>query len=188
MAGKYKVAWIVTGPESSGSVFVAQALSYAVGKCTKPGEYSGYGYNNNDLCENLVLHRSIPYMRPKRFSEELLFEISRFENKYENINYILTTRDNKISLISKTLRFGDTQEEGENDYAKSIDFFKKLAINPKVFIWNYETMVFLGESYFKRMYNFFGIESNYIPLIRNENYKYIHRKFAKNNSGEIVQI
>ncbi len=171
---KFRNCWIVCGPESSGSVLVAKTLSYAIGKCSFPGEYSGYGYNNNSICENLVLHRSIPYMRPKFWHQDLLNEISKFNSSFDKVNFILTTRDKNISLKSKMRRFGDDLLEAQEDILKASVFFDQLTLNPNTFIWSYESMVLLGKSYFKRMYNFFNIKSDYIPEIYDGNFPYIN--------------
>ena len=97
----YKNAWVICGPESSGSVFLAKTISFAVQHCKFFGQYSGYGYNSKKLCENLVLHRSIPYKRPKQFQNALMKEIDKFKKEYEKVNFILTTRDQSCSIQSK---------------------------------------------------------------------------------------
>jgi len=102
-------AWVVCGPESSGSVFLAKTLSFALKKCNFFGEYSGYGYNSNTSCENPVLHRSIPYMRPRKWDTDLMQEVSRFSPQFRRVkNYVLTTRCKQITILSKCRRFGDT--------------------------------------------------------------------------------
>ena len=167
-------AWVVCGPESSGSAFLAKTLSFALKKCSFFGEYSGYGYNSNTSCENLVLHHSIPYMRPRKWDTDLMQEVSRFSPQFRRVNYVLTTRCKQISILSKCRRFGDTMHAANDDYQKSIPFFQSLTENPSTFIWNYETMVLPKGSYFKRLYLHFGIDSNFVPAIKDDNAPYFN--------------
>lgn len=170
----FKNSWVICGPESSGSVFIAKTISYVTGHCDFFGEYSGYGFNSNIPCENLVLHRSLPFRRrPKKFQDVLVKEISSFSNKYEFVNYILTTRDKNCSIKSKIRRFGGTIEEAEEDYRKAFQFFEQLVNDDNCFIWSYETMVMMGGPYFQRMYRFFSIESDFYPDIYDGNASYI---------------
>jgi len=168
-----KNCWIICGPESSGSVFLAKTISFVTGHCDFFGQYSGYGYNSNSACENLVLHRSIPYMRPKKFQDSLIEEIAAFSEQYERANYILTTRDKNCSIQSKIQRFGGSIKEAEDDYTLALPFFERLVNDDNCFIWSYETMLLLGKPYFQRMYRFFGIESDFSPEIYDGNAPYI---------------
>jgi len=171
-----KNCWVICGPESTGSVFVAKTISFVAGHCESFGQYSGYGYNSKIHCENLVLHRSLPYMRPKRFQDSLLGEIAAFSKKYERLNYILTTRDKNCSILSKIRRFGGSIKEAEEDYDIASPFFENLVNNDNCFIWNYETMILIGKPYFFRMYRHFGIKSNFAPEIYDGNAQYINNK------------
>ena len=164
-----KNSWVVCGPEGSGSALVAQTVSYATGYCESFGQYSGYGFNSKNHSENLVLHRSLPYKRPKKFQEDLIEEISSFSGLYSRVNFILTTRDKECSIKSKIRRFGGSREEAEKDYIKSAPFFEQLANDDSCFIWNYESMLMLGKPYFLRMYRFFQIDSNFVPDIYDGN-------------------
>lgn len=171
-----KNSWVICGPESSGSALVAKTISFVTGHCEFYGQYSGYGYNSENTCENLVLHRSLPYMRPKKFQDELITEIATFSDKYERVNYILTTRDKSCSILSKTRRFGSSTKEAEKDYEVAAPFFEKLANDDNCFIWSYESMLLLGKAYYFRMYRHFGIESHFIPKTHDGNAPYIKNK------------
>ena len=98
--------------------------------------------------------------------------IKKLSPSFKKINYILTTRDKNISILSKIARFKDNYFEATEDYNKSIKFFKDIASNPNSFIWNYETMLLLKDVYFKRLYDFFNIVSNFTPEIFDANKKY----------------
>jgi len=168
-----KNSWVICGPESSGSVFLAKTISFATGHCDFFGQYSGYVYNSNIPCENLVLHRSLPYQRPKNFQDSLVEEISAFCDKYERVNYILTTQDKNCSIQSKIRRFGGSIKEAEEDYIRAASFFERLANNDNCFIWSYESMLLLGKPYFLRMYRFFGINSDFCPEVYDGNTPHI---------------
>ena len=170
-----KNCYIVCGPEGSGSAFVAKVISFATGHCDFFGQYSGYGYNSKSTCENLVLHRSLPYMRPKKFQDSLISEIAKFSEAYERVNYILTTRDKSCSIFSKIKRFGGSLKEAESDYIAASSFFTQLTNDDNCFIWSYESMLLLGKPYFLRMYRFFGIKSHFYPEVYDGNISYIIR-------------
>ena len=169
-----KSAYVVCGPESSGSVFIAQVLSYAIGSCSQYKDYSGYGYNMQARNNGLVLHRSIPFQRPKCWQDSLLEEVDQFKNEYENINFILTTRYTEITLLSKMRRFGGDLSTAREDIVKALPFFQSLAKEKSTFIWNYETMLLLGDAYFSRLYDHFGIDSQFYPETYDGNITYLN--------------
>ena len=183
-----KNSWVICGPESSGSVFIAKTISYAVGHCEFYGQYSGYGFNSKIHCENLVLHRSLPYKRPKRFQESLIEEISTFSDKYERVNYILTTRDKNCSIKSKMRRFKDSLTEANTDYITAAPFFERLTNDDRCFIWSYESMILLGKPYFLRLYRFFEIDSDFFPEIYDANAAYLTQSADKRKSNLIQRV
>ncbi len=173
-----KNSWVICGPESSGSALIAKTVSFATGHCDFFGQWSGYKYNSESACENLVLHSSLPCDRPRKFQDWLIKEVATFSEKYERVNYILTTRDRNCSIRSKILRFGDTKKEAEKDYEIVYSFFEELVNDDNCFIWSYETMILLGKPYFSKMYRFFGIESDFVPEIYDGNAPYIRNHFS----------
>ena len=168
-----KTCWVICGPESSGSVLIAKTISHAVGASNHFSGYSGYGYNGEIGIDNLVLHRSIPFLRPKKTHHDLLDEIALLKQHYHIINYILTTRDPLISIISKSNRFGGSLAEGREDIELARDFFVSVCQEPTCFVWSYETMQLLGKAYFQRLYEFFNIDSEFVPAIKDANSKYV---------------
>jgi|LakMenE01Jun11ns_1017448.scaffolds.fasta_scaffold9950032_2 hypothetical protein len=181
-----KTCWIICGPESSGSVLIAKTISHAVGASKQFSDYSGYGYNGEIGIDNLVLHRSIPFLRPKKNHHDLLVEIDALKQQYSVINYILTTRDPLISIISKANRFGGSLVEGQEDIELARDFFASICKEPTCFIWSYETMQLLGDVYFKRLYEFFDISSEYVPSIRDANSKYLLPSFDISADNSLI--
>jgi hypothetical protein len=181
-----KTCWVVCGPESSGSVLIAKTISHAVGASKQFSDYSGYGYNGEIGMDNLVLHRSIPFLRPKKTHVDLLDEIEQLKQGYNVINYILTTREPTVSIISKANRFGGTLAEGREDLEAAHDFFVSISKEPTCFIWSYETMQLLGSGYFERLYSFFEIESDFVPAVRDANSKYILPAHDISSLGSIL--
>ena len=176
---KMKNSWVVVGPEGSGSSLMAKTISYALNHCSYFGQYSGYGFNNKKPCENYILHRSLPNRRPKKFQDTLRSEIREFSDKFEKVNYILTTRDINCSILSKITRFGGNITDAKQDYNKTLPYFEELVDNDNCYIWNYESMILLGRPYFMRMYRFFKIKSDFVPNIYDANSAYIKKHIKK---------
>lgn len=183
-----KTCWLICGPESSGSVLIAKTISHAVGASIKVSDYSGYGYNGEIGIDNLVLHRSIPFLRPKKSHHDFIEEINLLKSHYNCINYILTTRDPLISIISKTNRFGGDIAEGQCDLDRARDFFVSISNEPTCFIWSYETMQLLGSAYFFNLYRFFDIDSTFVPTLRNANEKYILPSHDVSIDGSLLGV
>lgn len=97
----------------------------------------------------------------------------------ENVvkKYILEDYGNKNRTDWKNTRslFGNPQETFEiNDLSRML---RSVSLSPSgnnVVVMSYESMVTLGESYIRMLYNSLGIESDYIPEIRNSNRRYIN--------------
>lgn len=182
-------AFLILGPEGSGSVFIAKTISFAIGHCSYFGEWKGHGYNDKLGHEKLVLHRSVPHKNPelglhfedgtpttreqrKRFLRN--YEAAKQELPgYRQINTILTTRDRHISIYGKQKRFGGTHEENANDFQIAAPLFAEVVADDSTFIWSYETMLLIGAPYFFRLYRFFGIQSSFVPEIKDGNERYI---------------
>ncbi len=162
---------VVIGPESSGSVFIAQVISFVIGHCRSFGQWTGYGYNGRIGADKLVLHRSIPYMRPKIFPT--LLEVLGPLAGYDQIKIVLTSRDRSIMSLSTTRRMGGTPDEAVADLATAGELFAKLLDRDDVFLWSYESMTLFGAPYFQRLYRFLGVETDFVPPARDENAKYL---------------
>lgn len=168
-------AWIVLGLEGTGSKFLAKTLSYVLGKCNVFGEWDGSSYNNNIYVENIVFHRSLPYMRPKKNWIELEIELNQLRSRYKVLNYLIATRDLTCSINSKIARFGGSHQQGLQDYRDNIEFLKTLLESEEhLFLWSYETMITYGDAYFRMMYEYFNINSGFIPPFMDQNSKYIN--------------
>jgi len=172
----FENCYVIVGPESSGSMHISRVISFITGRCEKFGEYRGNMANSSELCENLVLHCSVPRKRPKQFQEFVESLIEHYQVVFKNVNIVLTTRDKSISTLSKIRRFGESKESARLDYEKAMPFFEKLVRDDDCFIWNYETMILLGDEYFFRLYRHLGIESDFVPEFYDGNAPYISGK------------
>ncbi|MFA8441993.1 hypothetical protein [Yoonia sp.] len=172
-----KTAIVVSGFEGSGSVFISKTVSHVIA-ATPFGEWSGYGFNRQMGEDNIVLHRSIPYMRPKLWHDDPT-ELRELFAAYDRLRFIVTTRDLSASVASRMSRFGGTVEEYQNDNSRAAQFFQKLLAQEDCFIWSYETMCALRESYFRRLYGWLGVESNFIPVIEDANQRFFSRGFSE---------
>ena len=167
-----KKAFIITGPESSGSVYISRIISWVVNKDKVYGDWNGYGMNGRVGDKIVCLHRSQPFGKDKRF-----FSLSEFEsllNGYD-IYFIIATRDGSISNRSKKKRFKHTVEEMKAHRVRSKKIIKEiLESKHRSFIWNYETFMYLQEVYLKELYEFLGTKKRFSPGdIRDANIKYL---------------
>ena len=148
-----KRAYIITGAESTGSVFISKCIS------TSMGFYSWTGYGFYEPSDDIkFLHRSQPRGSPLQYSDYT--ELSKIFSGYD-CKYIICTRDISFSNLSKNKRFKrtDPQLQHNQNTCKSIisDIVKS---GEEYFIWNYETMVYLGDVYFDLLYDFLEIDNN----------------------------
>ena len=164
-------AFIITGPESSGSVFISKVIANYVGATTNIDDWNGHGYCNSLKPNIKILHRSQPsrkannYCTLKQFKEEF---------KGMDLYFILTTRYHEFSNLSKIKRFKRTNEEIVNNMAQSkLILSEIIKSNEKYIIWNYETMLHLNEVYFDLLYDFVKGIKKYYPKIKDGNINYI---------------
>jgi hypothetical protein len=177
-----KKAYIITGPESSGSVYISKIIAYVLGETKDMNEWGGYGFCKkqkidentiNETNDIIILHRSQPYLQHDKYCD--LNEFKELFKDYE-LFFILCTRYHVISNHSKKHRFQRTEEELVDNYDISKKILTEITKKERFFIWNYETMLYLNESYFDLLYNFLEIntENRYYPTdIFDGNSKYI---------------
>jgi len=169
-------AYIVTGPASTGSVFISKVIAQACGlthkaKCGNLGYTLGlkpYGCAGKNT---LLLHISQPYR-----SKYLYCDLKGFRSALEgyDLKFVLTTRDRTIIDESKVARFPWAQEANKHNYEKSKEILRDIIRNEKYFIWSYETMIYLDSVYFDLLYEFLEISPPLYPdNIKDGNKKYI---------------
>jgi len=166
-----KKAYVILGFEGSGSVFIAKTVSFVIGSCSFFGEWNGYGFNKELGENNIVLHRSIPFMRPKQWYDKP-DEIKKIFKQYDQIKFIIATRDISASILSRVERFGGNLESYQKDNLRAKKLFAKIIKNEDFFIWNYETMLALENIYFRQLYKWLSIKSDFIPELKDGNKKY----------------
>lgn len=171
-----KKAFIITGPESSGSTFISQVIAKSLKQIKSLNEWNGRQFCNNKLPNKdekddiIILHRSQP------FGNENYFTYNNFKRLFKGyeMNFIICTRYIEISNLSKKSRFNRTDNEINKSIIKSREIIKDICKNEKYFIWNYETMNYLQELYFDMLYEFLNVKCNYYPNnIFDGNKKYV---------------
>ena len=176
-----KNAYIITGPESSGSTFISQIIAHVLG--VNPEFGTNLGWNGRQFCNNLnpdetrnndivILHRSQPFCKRYQY-----FDYQEFKTMFKgyNLYFILTTRDPIITAISKKSRWNVDDETIKSDNVKSSEILGTIMENEKYFIWNYETMLYLKNVYFNQLYKFLNVTSYFYPKVQDGNIKYIKK-------------
>lgn len=166
-----KIAYIITGPESSGSVFISRVIAHVIGATKNVNDWKGYGYCNSILPNVRVLHRSIPYCISEKYST--LSDLKKEFSGYK-LYFIVTTRYHIISNLSKRERFGKNNEQIKNNLILSKQIVSEIIkSDEEYFIWNYETMLYLGRAYFDLLYKFLKVNTTFYPLLKDGNLKYL---------------
>ncbi len=165
---------IIVGFESSCSVFLARVVSHVLGKCDRFGAWSGYGWNGAPGDDLVILHRSLPYGRPKKWFEDVEAETAKLAD-YDT-SYIICTRDLSISGLSRELRFGGSQAEYDADNKTARAAFEKIAAMSPPFIFSFETSIALGDMYYRALYDWLGVSSEFSPPAFDANAPYIKRR------------
>ncbi len=150
---RHKTIIFVIGQESSGSRLVAKACAAAHG-IVPFGDWNAIGWVHGERVS--VCHRSLPFGTPPHFPD-----IDRWRRKYGadgNLRFVLTTRDVNLSDISKIETFGKSSQtvHAERDKARGI-YTEVIEGDEPHFIFSYETLMFLGELYWRELYRFLGI-------------------------------
>lgn len=151
---------MVIGPECSGSKLIARICAHVLGIQT----YESFGGHDFINEKHKVCHRSLPFSIPPQYPN-IEDWITRNETSFE-LFFILTTRDISISELSRVRRFNKSikQVRKESDDAKTI-MISLLKSQPNCFIWSYETFMFLRMAYLQKLYQFLGVQSDFIPEI-----------------------
>jgi hypothetical protein len=151
-----------------------------LGETKNINEWQGYGFckkkkinENSESDDIIILHRSQPYLQHNKYCD--LNEFKELFKEYD-LFFILCTRYHIISNDSKKNRFQRTPEQIVDNCNMSKKILTEITKTEKFFIWNYETMLYLQESYFDLLYNFLEIKKDnmYYPEdIFDGNIKYI---------------
>jgi hypothetical protein len=147
-----KVAIIVTGPECSGSTYIAQILAYCMNLDPTFQGWDGRGQIGALGDRYIVLHRSQPN-RVHGFIPLVQFE-TMFPG-YE-LKFILCTRDRTVSAMSNLARRGKDAEVQASEEAQALRIMLDIMNSHHRFhIWNYETFMFLKSAYLNVLFTSF---------------------------------
>ncbi|MBR9800820.1 hypothetical protein GYB59_03570 [bacterium] len=151
---------IVTGPESSGSTFIARVIASELGIQRWNGKnWSPHGKFGR------VRHFSLPNAREWPDLERW----RRIPNRY----FVLATRDINISQRSRKRRWGKSLEHYTEHSHRASQIMGELLQTERCFVWSYETALFLGSPYFRQLYAFLDVRSDPQGNMRDGNVKYI---------------
>ena len=156
----------VVGPESSGSTYIAKAISNAFGNAP----WNGRGFNSCDdpQCDaangyvrpcgacaqpkHMVCHRSMPF-------RDKWPPIDAWRQEYD-ARFVMCTRDQNVSRLSQKNRFTwKTEADLEAEHEQMLSMAKALLDDPdaSVFVWSLETGVLFGDSMTRRLARFVGV-------------------------------
>ena len=144
------IAYIITGPECSGSSFIAQVVAHACGVDSVFQQWDGRGQLGEIGDKIIILHRSQPYGPECDF-----ISLREFEGMYEGyeLRFILTTRDRSISAVSNSKRRNRTPELQAEHEQRALTIMREImASDHRFFVWSYETFMFLRHSYLQQLY------------------------------------
>ncbi|MDG2424764.1 MAG: hypothetical protein P8M22_12400 [Phycisphaerales bacterium] len=162
-----KVVFVI-GPESTGSTLIARICGHVL--CGIPMN-SGEKTQWKDQDDNQVWHVSLPSGAAASFPD-----IDAWISKYKEthaIHFVLTTRDITLSEFSRRGRFmrrGAEEVKQQSQQARDI-MIHAMGLGYPWHIVSYETTVFLGAPYLDLLYRFIGVESDFLPPLRDANLK-----------------
>ena len=153
----HKKPVIVMGPEGSGSKLIAKICARALN------------------LPHAVMHHSLPrFFRPSWADPAAL--VAEHEGEFD-IYFVLTTRDITLSEMSRMERFGRTKEQCQEHSERAKEIMSKVIRDGhKHFVWSYETFMFLGKLYLDALYQFLGVESDFIPPLVDGNKRRIAKR------------
>lgn len=170
MLDRKKIVFVI-GQESSGSRLVARACAHSLG-IVDFDDWNAIGWTHSEKAS--VCHRSLPYGTPPKFPD-----ITRWLEKYgpnNDLFFVITTRDVTLSDISKVEVFGKSTAlvMSERHKVRAVIAQAMASGHPYTFV-SYETLMFLGEPYWKELYAFLGIPlaDQKFPVLKDANEKRI---------------
>ncbi|NQS99660.1 MAG: hypothetical protein HQ595_01135 [Candidatus Omnitrophica bacterium] len=168
-AKKYKCV-LVTGPEGSGSRLVARIISQVLG-IQEFELYNGIGASYKG--KHRVEHFSLP-SGPQAIYPDIKTKIEN--NKGFELYLVLATRDINISGLSRMNQYGKKKRAVAIECLRAQSIISGMLSEPvKSFIWSYETFMFLKRAYLNLLYEFLGVESDFLPELIDGNKKYLKR-------------
>lgn len=149
----------VVGPESSGSRLISRIVAHVLGVRDFEA-WDGAGCRSGPV--HRVWHESLPAGDVPAFPD-IDRMIAEHRDGYE-IVFVLATRDITISEGSRIERFSKPLTQVREESRRARDIMQALMRSEwKTFVWSYETFMFLGIDYLKRLYDFLDVRSDFIP-------------------------
>lgn len=186
LGGCNKKLVVVTGFESSGSVFAAKVVSLVLGKCSRFGEWNGYGLNGVEGDEVVVLHQSMPSRRPKLWLDSLITNIQQF--KEYDVSVVVCTRDLNISKQSRMARFGGSLESYTRDDERARLALVELMSKYRSFVFGFESAVSLRDSYYQVFFEWLGVQSSFSPKVFDANKPYVKQRVVPRFRAEMRRV
>ncbi|MBG84188.1 MAG: hypothetical protein CMJ40_06530 [Phycisphaerae bacterium] len=162
--------FFVIGPESSGSTLTARICAQVLLGVPFDSERSEEWEDDKG---NRVWHVSLPSGPEATFAD-----VNQWVRDYSDthdLHFILTTRDITLSEYSRRGRFmrrGSYEVKRHSDRARDI-MLQVMSMDYPWYISSYETMIYLGKPYLDLLYEFMGVESDFMPSLRDGNLKRI---------------
>ena len=170
MSERCKRHVIVTGPEGSGGALVARTVAHVMGVCGYD-EWDGVWPHTIESDAMKVQHTSLPAGKPSQFPDVMRW--LEGEEGYFPV-FILTVRDNGISVRSKMRRADKSLAEAESDNAEAARLMAEIASSSHPhFFFSYEALIFLRLTYLTELYRFLGVASDFVPPLVDANARYL---------------
>jgi len=168
----------VVGPESSGSMLAAKIIAHVLGVRAYGQWNPPVGWSHSDLPQghvsdvaqsnavasrtDTICHRSLPYGRDGNSYPDLHAWLRT--NRDASLRFVITTRDVSIIDQSKRARFNRPADLCRMNRERSRQWIA-ACVRQKLphFIWSYETLVYLRSDYLQLLYEFLGVESDFLP-------------------------
>ena len=177
--------FLITGLESSGSEFAATVVHSCLNNNSSEKWYGRSSPKGYEVGANIaILHRSVPHGKYLKISSWEDYQ-TNVTKGYKKFYVIVTTRDEEISLQSSTRRFPSEGRNSTKAIDKNRESLRDIFKNAEnAFIWNYETVIILGNIYAKKLYEFinkpdctFDVEEKmFNGNLKYLNYTTIHRR------------
>ena len=175
---------IVTGPEGSGGALVARTIAHALG-ISPYDDWDGIGPHAVENDTARVQHTSLPAGKPSQFPD-----VAKWIETGEGYtrHFVLTMRDNGISIRSKMRRADKALQEAESDNAVAARLMGEIASSSHPhFFFSYEGLLFLRSIYLRELYQFLGVESDFIPPLVDANARYLKAPLEEGGPRETIR-
>ncbi len=92
-----------------------------------------------------------------------------------DVYVVITVRDGTIATLSKFREHTDGGlKAAQRELDEAVDLLREvMEQHDQCFVFSYESLMLLGEPYVQQLYRFVGIESVYMPPLKNANPKYV---------------